>query len=716
MKNLFKNLMLVAVAAMGFTACEQVIDDVNAGIDENTVTMTFVAGAPESRTSVSIDDDGNVAKYSWSTGDQVGFYYVDDDNATGKKKGSNAAAIAADGTATFNASFGEITGASAYNIGAFYPSDSWDGHAESDPFNNVNVKIPAGQALTDGSFDRNADLMMSKPFMGVALSPDDVKTLEFTRIAAIGKMNLKLEGMEEGEIINKVRFSFADGTHFNGPVSLDLENGDYTLATVDTSNCVELSGELAANADRTAIYFTCFPGEYSGDYTIDVTTDKATYSKTGTLSNALLFSAGDVLNFNATVGHREVREVKVVYTLVTNVADLAVGDKVIIVAKDHTAAMSTAQNENNRGEVAVSKKDNTISYVDEPQILTLEAGKTSGTFAFNTGSGYLYAASSSKNWLRTETTLSANSSWSITIAAVDGTATIKAQGSYTRNVMQYNQASALFACYSSASQKALTIYKEVKADTDGLTAQTLSFPESVYTITMGDTFTAPTVSGAQTTVTYTSSNTDVATVNANSGAVTVEGTGTTTITASAIEANGYRAAEASYTLTVNPVGGGDADLGASYSFDVTQKIWSSWGAGVKCGDYTWMPNKVTVEGSAAVGNFDSNGSRGQQFGAGTNGKKITSMTMTCSDYTGGIKSLDVKACAKSGNTVTVNVTVGGVEMNCAANSATISGSNSAAIATFNFTSDTALSGEIVITYSIDPTGALYVSGFAINNN
>ena len=95
-------------------------------------------------------------------------------------------------------------------------------------------------------------------------------------------------------------------------------------------------------------------------------------------------------------------------------------------------------------------------------------------------------------------------------------------------------------------------------ESDGLTAQTLSFPESVYTITMGDTFTAPTVSGAKTTVTYTSSNTDVATVNANSGAVKVEGTGTTTITASAIEANGYRAAEASYTLTVNPVGGGDS--------------------------------------------------------------------------------------------------------------------------------------------------------------
>ncbi len=113
-------------------------------------------------------------------------------------------------------------------------------------------------------------------------------------------------------------------------------------------------------------------------------------------------------------------------------------------------------------------------------------------------------------------------------------------------------------------------------ESDGLTAQTLSFPQSVYTITMGDTFDVPALSGAQTTVTYTSSNTDVATVNANSGAVTVMGTGTTTITASAIEANGYRAAEASYTLTVNPVGGGDQPGTGAAKFVKVTSAPSDW--------------------------------------------------------------------------------------------------------------------------------------------
>jgi len=153
------------------------------------------------------------------------------------------------------------------------------------------------------------------------------------------------------------------------------------------------------------------------------------------------------------------------WTLVTDASTLAVGDQVVIVAKDSDYALSTTQNGNNRGQAAVTKSGNTIAWTSSVQELTLQAGKTSGTFAFYTGSGYLYAASSSKNYLRTETTLSANSSWAITIAA-DGTATVKAQGSYTRNTMQYNKNSSIFASYGSA-QQAICLYKFITATSGG---------------------------------------------------------------------------------------------------------------------------------------------------------------------------------------------------------------------------------------------------------
>ena len=162
-------------------------------------------------------------------------------------------------------------------------------------------------------------------------------------------------------------------------------------------------------------------------------------------------------------------------TLVTDASALSAGDKVVIVAADYDFALSTNQKTSNRGAAAVTKSDSTVTLTDEVQVLTLEAGTVDGTFAFNTGSGYLYAAGQSKaqngsknnNYLKTQTTLDANGSWLISVT--DGVASIVAQGDNGCNVLQYNFNSALFAAYSSASQKAVALYK---LDEGGSTAPT----------------------------------------------------------------------------------------------------------------------------------------------------------------------------------------------------------------------------------------------------
>ena len=152
------------------------------------------------------------------------------------------------------------------------------------------------------------------------------------------------------------------------------------------------------------------------------------------------------------------------WELVTDASTLAAGDRIVIAASGYDYAISTTQNSNNRGQAAITKSTDkkTISTPSNSvQILTLESGTTSGSFAFNTDNGYLYAASSSSNYLRTETTLSANSSWSITITS-SGVATIKATGSNTRNWLRYNSSSngQLFSCYDSG-QSDVVIYKAV---------------------------------------------------------------------------------------------------------------------------------------------------------------------------------------------------------------------------------------------------------------
>ena len=139
------------------------------------------------------------------------------------------------------------------------------------------------------------------------------------------------------------------------------------------------------------------------------------------------------------------------WTLVTDASMLKEGDQIVIAAANSNYAISTEQKSNNRGQAAVTKDGNTIAFGEDTQIMTIAAGKVDGTWAFNTGAGYLYAASSSSNYLRTQSTLDANGSWAITIDG--GAASIIAQGSNTRNVMLYNQTSGLFACYASASQQ-----------------------------------------------------------------------------------------------------------------------------------------------------------------------------------------------------------------------------------------------------------------------
>ena len=146
-------------------------------------------------------------------------------------------------------------------------------------------------------------------------------------------------------------------------------------------------------------------------------------------------------------------------TLVTDASTLQAGDQVIIANAAADYALGTEQKTNNRAAVAVTASEGSITLTSEVQILTLAKGTKEGTWAFNAGTGYLYAASSSSNHLKTEANLSDNSSWTISIAA-DGVATITAQGENTRNLLRFNpnNGTPLFAAYAKG-QRDIALYK-----------------------------------------------------------------------------------------------------------------------------------------------------------------------------------------------------------------------------------------------------------------
>ena len=157
-----------------------------------------------------------------------------------------------------------------------------------------------------------------------------------------------------------------------------------------------------------------------------------------------------------------------VFELVTSADDLTDGDQIIIVNEDNDQALSTTQNKNNRAATDVAlKSDGTIIPTDKVQVITLEG--EAGAWYFNVGDGYLYAASTTKNYLMTQA--AANEKALVTTLDIDdGVATVKfnqwdTEEQKARTLLRFNpnNNNPIFSCYAdveNATGKPVRIYKK----------------------------------------------------------------------------------------------------------------------------------------------------------------------------------------------------------------------------------------------------------------
>ncbi|MDD4104047.1 MAG: hypothetical protein PHU89_03490 [Bacilli bacterium] len=149
------------------------------------------------------------------------------------------------------------------------------------------------------------------------------------------------------------------------------------------------------------------------------------------------------------------------FTLITSVSELTQGMKIVIAGTNNgtTYAMSATQNTNNRNAIESGVYVDTIFPGEGSAEFTLGiTTKESATvYTFHDDNGFIYAASSSNNYLRSQETLDDNGKWAITFTS--GVPSIVAQGTYTRNIMRfnYNNGSPLFSAYASG-QTAVALY------------------------------------------------------------------------------------------------------------------------------------------------------------------------------------------------------------------------------------------------------------------
>ena len=151
------------------------------------------------------------------------------------------------------------------------------------------------------------------------------------------------------------------------------------------------------------------------------------------------------------------------YSLVTDATTLSDGDEIIVVNTAANQAIGP-QATNNRTGVAVTASNNLITPGVSVQIITLEASSTNWKLKVGTDL-YLYAASSSSNYLKSASSKTAgdNGVWSIAITNT-GVATLTAQGSNSRKLMRYNpnNNNPVFSCYATSSSTGtlVAIYKK----------------------------------------------------------------------------------------------------------------------------------------------------------------------------------------------------------------------------------------------------------------
>lgn len=212
-----------------------------------------------------------------------------------------------------------------------------------------------------------------------------------------------------------------------------------------------------------------------------------------------------------------------VYTKVTDLAYVQVGAKCVIVASGYNYAMSTTQNNNNRGQAAVTKNENTVSWTSSVQEFEIEAGTKDGTYAFKTDEGYIYAASSSNNYLKTSSIKTENSSFKVELSGTNTVLT--AQGTSSNNIIKYNNSSSIFSCYSSGSNP-VSLYVKSYKELPHVNSLELDKSSATLDLKQGEVSTCtltPTVTaevGADTTVYYESSDSTVASVSKSSGTST----------------------------------------------------------------------------------------------------------------------------------------------------------------------------------------------------
>lgn len=537
MKHYTKLFFVATVAALGLASCSKEVSSVKTPKD-NLVTVHFGATAGiegATKATLTPNEQETLFTSAWENEDDVLSVKYSNDNKTAgaTTSGTVSASWATD---HFEATMPEYKGMWDYNV--VYPAPDAEsivdfGSTRTQKGNAYNSKydLMKGSAIAEG-----AD----------AGKTDDGKNIvfEMTRLTAIAYFHLTSTLDEK---VVSAKLSVTDGNIASSLVKLLDHTDGFDLSKKDLNEItITFEEGTAPKASDLQLWFNVLPTEYTS-MSLEVKT--ANHTLTLNKNKGGNFVAGKLYKIHKDdVTWTENKNVTFFYESFDS-CDGTGGNDGKWSGSIATSTVSTDNNANwtfeNEGGANACVKLGGSSSLGKATTPALGINTSTATLSFKAGAW-------DGNKETTTIKVTANNGGTVEPSTItlkkgewtDYTCTISGATETTTLTFAANQEK-----YNRFFLDEVMVYygnKPVVKHT-----QQISFSKTSVECYINDTFTEPVLSGNKTTVTYSSSDEKVATVDAASGKVTILSAGKTEITATAEESEEYKTATAKYTLTVN---------------------------------------------------------------------------------------------------------------------------------------------------------------------
>ena len=338
MKKSFIISVLAIASAFAFLGCNKEVAP--EAVNGNVVKFTINANAPETKTYIVYDGTAKTYTPNWNNGDLLGVFFDSWTENTSAVHATFENTLANGATASFR---GEGTVSSSEQvIYAFYPASKF---AKAYKDHVLGITIPEVQKPTATSFDKDADILVNKPYP-VTISSTNVVIgdMQFCRVLSTLKLVVS-DGTGESTLssdnIKSITLTTNDpNAAFTGRYQWDFANESGSINSNVKLNHVtaDLSNNPVALDGASPIYLLVNPTTLASgsDLVINISTDKHEITKTASLPKAFEFPAGKVANLSIeikdsdSIGEALTEPTGTGWYLVKDASWLKEGDKIVI--------------------------------------------------------------------------------------------------------------------------------------------------------------------------------------------------------------------------------------------------------------------------------------------------------------------------------------------------------------------------------------------------